>query len=617
MSRLSGSAVLVLLSSLGVVACTPTDFQQPSLTAEPALVPEGAGEPLDPTTAGASADALLDANPKLLEGVDGLERISTEVDESGMAHVRYRQTEGGVPVFGSEALVHLTPQGALFGVTDTLSRDLAVDADPQLDRDGAIALAIASRGSGYDVPEDPEAELVVLRQDGRDRLTWQVRVRLEDDTGLVGIPVLFIDAHDRQLAWSFDDLHTFELDDAEKVTFDNRGSTSSRDAVVGDSSDADLRETHDGVGAALDYLAETQARDSWDGRGSKVYSFGHYGRNYANAFWDGRRLAFGDGDGWSTGYMGVLDIAVHELGHALTDAEARLVYQGESGALNEAASDILAAAVEAWVDGGTSQDTWDIGEDTWREGRALRFMQAPSADGSSRSHYANRYTGSADNGGVHLNSGIANHWFHLLAEGGRHHDSRFRSGIVVNGIGIDAAYDIWYTALTRYMVARTDFDGARAATESACAASGYPESTCDQVSAAWFEVGVGPEPANRTEQSGGGGSSSSGGGSTSSGVCPTGWGEVEGSVSGTGRDQRYPYEGNGGDHQFVLVGPDRADFDLYLYKLDSRGQYQSVASSTSETSTESIDERGTAGQYLVQVRSYSGSGAFTLCYDLP
>jgi hypothetical protein len=164
-------------------------------------------------------------------------------------------------------------------------------------------------------------------------------------------------------------------------------------------------------------------------------------------------------------------------------------------------------------------------------------------------------------------------------------------------------------------VARTDFSGARAATEAACAGSGYPEATCDQVAAAWFEVGVGGAPPERAGQTDSGGTTPDPG--AGSGVCPTGWGAVEGTLAATGRDQRYPYEGNGGDHRFVLVGPDAADFDLYLYKQDSRGQYQSVASSTTEVSTESVEARVTPGEFLVQVRSYSGAGGFTLCYDLP
>lgn len=566
----------------------------------------------------ARADALLAENPKLLEGVDAVERVGTELDAVDMGHVRYRQLHGGVPVFGGEALVHLTPRGALFGVSDSLVRDIDLDPTPSVDAGTAELIARAAQHRGLVLEERPETELVVLRRDVGDVLAWQVRLRLVDDGGLAAMPVVFVDAHAGRVAWSYDDLQDVALQDTEKVTLDNRGSTSSAAAVVGDSADGELRTTHEAVGATLDLLAETQGRDSWDDRGAVVYSFGHYGRGFTNAYWDGRRLVFGDGDGYSTGYLGVLDITAHELGHALTDAEAALIYEGESGALNEAASDMLAAAVEAWVDGATGRDTWDIGEDTWLDGRALRYMQAPSADGYSRSHYGRRFTGYADNGGVHINSGIANHWFYLLSEGGRHHDSRVRSGIVVPGVGIDAAYDIWYTALARYMTRRTDFAGAREATEAACEASGYSAETCAAVSAAWFEVGVGgPPPAGATDPADEDTAASGDGAPSEGGAtgCPAGWGVLKGTVR-AGGDMRYPYSVGAGEQRFLLEGPDDADLDLYVYWEDRSGQYQTLGSSTSSTSAERVDVSSPGGEHLVQVQSYSGGGGFTLCYDL-
>ena len=117
----------------------------------------------------------------------------------------------------------------------------------------------------------------------------------------------------------------------------------------------------------------------------------------------------------------------------------------------------------------------------------------PSDDGSSRDHYSDRYTGEADNGGVHFNSGIGNHFFYLLSEGGQHHDPAFRSGHVVNGIGIEDAFQVWYRALTVYMVPGTDFADARAATELA-ADDLFGETVREEVATAWYEVGVGGAP---------------------------------------------------------------------------------------------------------------------------
>jgi Zn-dependent metalloprotease len=187
----------------------------------------------------------------------------------------------------------------------------------------------------------------------------------------------------------------------------------------------------------------------------------------------------------------------------VTGNSANLVYQNESGALNEATSDIMAAAIESWAGG---DNPWWIGENCWVADAALRFMDDPSRDGSSRDHYSTRYTGTSDNGGVHWNSGIANLAFYLMANGGNHPKPEHRVN-TVSGIGVATAANIWYRALTVYMTSGTDFAGARAATEAACADL-YGATTCASVTAAWLEVGV--------DGSGGGGG---GGGASCEGYC--------------------------------------------------------------------------------------------------
>jgi Zn-dependent metalloprotease len=619
--RLTGASLLVgLLAPLA--ACTANGFDT-TLELAPSL---GAtdGVPLDSASAQEHADDILASSDRLLDGIDELELEGVEVDSVDMGHVRYRQLHQGLPVFGGEAIVHLTQSGALFRVSDDLSRHLDVDTEPALTHADAAAVALDRQDPDATQQAAPDATLVVLRLEDVDRLAWHVQLSQIESTGRPALPNVLIDAHSGNVLLSWNDLKTSALRDAKKTTWNNRGGTDSRDAVVGDSSDDDLRTTHLAVGATLGFLDQVLGRDSFDDRGGAVHAYGHYGYRYNNAYWDGSRLVLGDGDGITSGNLGVLDITAHELGHALTDYEARLRYQGESGALNEAASDILAAAVEAHVDGGVSQDTWDIGEDTWLDGRALRYMDAPSEDGMSKDHYGARYTGYSDNGGVHINSGIANHWFYLLSQGGQHHRTAWRSGAVVQGIGIEAAADIWYTALSRYMTSSTTFDGARLATEAACEGAGYSPAVCAQVSTAWYEVGVGGVPPDVSTDTGGGsssgsssGSSGSSGSSSSSGACPSGWGELAGSVTGTGADAQYPYSGGGGTHQFRLAGPDGADFDLYLYRKDSSGQYQAVASSTSATSDEEVLYNSSGGDHLIQVTSYQGGGGFVLCYDLP
>jgi hypothetical protein len=177
----------------------------------------------------------------------------------------------------------------------------------------------------------------------------------------------------------------------------------------------------------------------------------------------------------------------------------------EPGALNEAMSDILAAVCESWRDQGVSDKTWLIGEDIFTPDTpndGLRYMDDPTKDaplyppelGGSRDFYADRYTGSADNGGVHLNSGIPNLAFQLLVEGGSH--PRGKTTFTVPGIGIEKAGAIFQHALTQgYITTNTNLAQARTATEEVADLL-YPGQAKVAVGTAWAAVGIGAPPVN-------------------------------------------------------------------------------------------------------------------------
>lgn len=190
----------------------------------------------------------------------------------------------------------------------------------------------------------------------------------------------------------------------------------------------------------------------------------HLKRNYNNAYWNGNQVSYGDGDGTTfINFSGDLDVVAHELTHGVTEATSDLIYQNESGALNEAFSDIMGTSTEFYF----GSDNWTIGEDITPGDKGIRNMANPSEDGDP-DNYADRYTGTADNGGVHINSGIANHWYYLLA----------------TDIGLSAAQQIAFNGFTS-LNSTADFCAARASTISV-AASG----TDDRVAAAWEQVGV-------------------------------------------------------------------------------------------------------------------------------
>ncbi|MCX4246633.1 M4 family metallopeptidase [Paraliomyxa miuraensis] len=432
----------------------------------------------------------------LLAGVDELWTERVVVDELGMSHTRLQQTVAGVPVFGGGAIVHTDALGAFDGMTDGLLRDLVVDTTPTLGEREAVALAVQNVGGWGSLSDEPRAELLALRHEGRDHLAYRVELRQMGHAREPSAPVVFVDAHGGEEIWRHEGLEHYALSTANRVTYDMNNGTDFGAAVVGDSSDATLLQTHDSVKHTLAVLSKKLYRSSYDGAGAVVHTYGHYGNAYVNAFWDSgaSRLVIGDGGG-QFGHFGVLDIVAHELGHAVTDHESNFTYYGEPGALDESSADIFAAFVSHHVQGDGGW-VFDIGEDCWLPldpSVALRYMSRPSDDGSSRDHYSTRYQGAADNGGVHFNSGIANHFFYLLSHGGQHHDPALRSGLVIDGIGIEDAHAIWYRALTVYMLPGTGFTKARLATEKA-ADDLFDASVVEQVEEAWYEVGVGGPP---------------------------------------------------------------------------------------------------------------------------
>lgn len=240
-----------------------------------------------------------------------------------------------------------------------------------------------------------------------------------------------------------------------------------------------------------------------------------FGAFCVNAFWvgppfgpGGRGLMiFGNGippnysftsSGQTVGPLaGALDIVAHELTHGITDYTSGLEYQGESGALNEAFSDMMGVAVEAYFQPrgpGPLQADYLLGEDSFRAARTgavsgIRSMQAPNTYGDP-DHYSVRYRGTADNGGVHLNSGIPNHAFFLAIEGGTNRIS----GSSVTGVGFanrDQIEKVFFRAFTTMLPVRATFAQARAAAIQS-ARDLYPSNAAVEraVTDAWTAVGV-------------------------------------------------------------------------------------------------------------------------------
>jgi Thermolysin metallopeptidase, alpha-helical domain/Thermolysin metallopeptidase, catalytic domain len=260
--------------------------------------------------------------------------------------------------------------------------------------------------------------------------------------------------------------------------------------VSGDpeSGDVSVDEAYAGVDGTLALFREVYSRESYDGRGAPVVATVHYERNYDNAFWDGRQLVFGDGDGTVFGrFTKPVDVLGHEFTHAVTQFTANLTYQGQSGALNESVSDVFGSCLKQRLLGQSAdQADWLIGAGIFLpavQGKALRSMSEPGTAYDDDVIGKDPQVGSMvdyvdtqdDNGGVHLNSGIPNRAFYLAATG-------------IGGSSWDGAGRIWYAALTSGIGADTDFAAFAAATITA--AEAVSSAAADAVRGAWDEVGV-------------------------------------------------------------------------------------------------------------------------------
>jgi Zn-dependent metalloprotease len=255
--------------------------------------------------------------------------------------------------------------------------------------------------------------------------------------------------------------------------------------------DTSVDQAFDGLGATFDFLWDAFGRDSLDGSGGSLLSTVHYGENYDNAFWNGERMVFGDGDGEVfSGFTGSLTVIAHELAHGVIEDEGGLLYRGQSGALNESFADVVGALAEQHHLGQTAdQASWLIGEGIFTdavEGRALRSMAAPGTayddDVLGRdpqpAHMRDFVVTRDDNGGVHINSGIPNHAFYLLAT-------------ALGGYAWERAGLIWYRTLSGALPSTADFSTFANATLAAAAAEyGEESEEVAAVRAAWTSVGV-------------------------------------------------------------------------------------------------------------------------------
>lgn len=255
-------------------------------------------------------------------------------------------------------------------------------------------------------------------------------------------------------------------------------------------------DAHWGAESTYDYFFSKFSRNSINNAGFALNSYIHYSSNFVNAFWDGQRMTYGDGNANFTPLV-ALDIAAHEITHGLTTFSANLVYADESGALNESFSDIFGAATEFHAR--PANANWLLGEDI---GSALRSLSNPKSFGDPDTYDGSNWVTTAltggctpsnqnDQCGVHTNSGVQNFWFYLLSTGGTGSNDN-GDAYNVTGLGIDTAAAIAYRNLTVYLTQSSNFADARFfSIQAATDLYGACSPQVISVTNAWHAVGVG------------------------------------------------------------------------------------------------------------------------------
>jgi len=275
------------------------------------------------------------------------------------------------------------------------------------------------------------------------------------------------------------------------------------DAPVADQA---VNAAHDNAKTVFDFYRDVLGRNGIDGKGMTIDSVVHGafpsadgGTSPNNAAWYRGKMIYGDGDGkLFSPLTGALDAVVHELTHGLTEKSAKLVYAGQSGALNESWSDVMGELTQQWRDNKdrfadpayAREHEWTIGEDVFTPGvagDALRSMSAPGTafpgddqPANMKDYHNDPIDPQHDNGGVHTNSGIPNH-------------AAYEAAIK---IGDEKLAKIWYKAQQDYLKPRSTFFDAAQATIKAAGDLYHDDSVSQAVSDAWKAVGVDPKDAS-------------------------------------------------------------------------------------------------------------------------
>lgn len=478
---------------------------------------------------------------RLKSPIDALVSRSTETDVLGKVHVRLDQHYQGIQVLGGELVGHFDSDGRLLTINGYTHPGISLDTAARVSKEEAVALARADLETffGGSVPGEPQ--LVVFPWKDRYYLCWRLflnsaappgrweyfvsgrhrevvfkanRIKempaIGTGVGVMGEWRNHIDTEQDGYMYLLADYtrrannnvhdHDGQMPDSGFIQT-NTATTSLPGSVAMDGNNewvavtqGPLVDAHVYTSLVYDYWLHHLGRNGYDGSGASMLTIvGYSGSGYNNAYWDGTRVVIWAPSGDYRSLAACPDVLAHEWAHALTEYCSNLAYQSESGALDEAFSDMMGAAFEFAHDTLDDPD-WLAGENGHLDGIGFRDMADPHAFGDPDYYgaddpywietYQCEPSSSNDWCGVHTNSGVGNKWFQLLSDGGLHHE------VAVTGIGVQNAIKVAYRANRYYWTSHTDYHNAALGTIAAAQDLDTTDIWTMRTAAAWNAVGV-------------------------------------------------------------------------------------------------------------------------------
>jgi bacillolysin len=459
-----------------------------------------------------------------------LVEMKKDISEDGRISVRYQQNYQGIPVMGGGLIVNTNGKGDLYSINGEVSSNISLQTRPTVDSAQAAENALQAVAKWYQVDpaeldaSEPELwiyDASLLQPDTRSlELVWRMEV-MPKDAGMPMRELVLVNAQRGNISLHFNQIdaawhtsaeikkpgvHAPPGEDVKTVmgsplisTYTANNGTSLPGAFLCDQSanpctggsNPDADAAHKYALGTYTMYANTHSRDSINNAGMAIKSTVHYNVSYANAFWDGSQMIYGD----AYGFAQADDVVAHELTHGVTQYESNLFYYYQSGAINESFSDVWGEFYDQTNGDGndTAGVNWLVGEDVSGLG-AIRSMNNPPAYGDpDKMSNANYYMGDGDSGGVHYNSGINNKAVYLMVDGGSF------NGKTVTALGWTKTIAIYYEVQKHLLTSGADYSDLYYALQQACknltGQKGITSVDCTEVKEAVDAVEMNEQPA--------------------------------------------------------------------------------------------------------------------------